>query len=720
MAVEIGALRAMLSLDSAAFERGAKRAEASMGNMQRRLSRLGRNMRQFGRTMSTRVTAPLALAAGAAVRSSLKTVDAQAKMAESLDTTVVSVQNLTRASNLAGISQGDLDGSLRRMARRISLAEDGTGAAVDAFERLNLSASDLSDLPVDERVEKITSRIREMIPEAEQAGVASKVFGDKTGLAIMRLDGDTLARAADEVQRFGVGVSEVDAQKIEDANDALSAIGSVTRGLSNQLTVALAPTLQSIAEKIADVSQWFSQLSPDMRRFAAISATVAAAVGPLAIGIGFVAMGFAALASPIGLAIFALGAVAGAAIYVATQWDEIKERFPGLADGMERVGNVFKETWEFIETLVVGAKDIVNGALDAIVGLLTGDLKGALEGLKTMWQGWSDIVDGAMQAVLGIIEAIVPGFEQAVDDIIASVSALPEKLKQWGMDAIQGFVDGIKERWAALKESVTSIFSLGNVDANQVGMDIGADLGAGLGLGLESTRSGLEQEARDYLNSIEGAARDETETRSPSRKWMKLGRDLMEGLGIGVQNNTQVATNAIREGVGQMETGLEGLGDKAEKTADRFGSMVAGIITGSRSIGDVLSQLGNNLLSSGISSIASNLFSGSGLADVFAGFFDKGGSIGAGQFGIAGERGPEIVTGPAQVTSRRKTASVLSGGVAGTATIRIVAPPGFTAEQRGEAQGIAVEVMETGLDAFERERLPDQIERFRNDDKVRG
>ena len=40
----------------------------------------------------------------------------------------------------------------------------------------------------------------------------------------------------------------------------------------------------------------------------------------------------------------------------------------------------------------------------------------------------------------------------------------------------------------------------------------------------------------------------------------------------------------------------------------------------------------------------------SAFADVdFGGFFAKGGSLGAGKWGIAGERGPEIIKGPAQV-----------------------------------------------------------------------
>jgi lambda family phage tail tape measure protein len=49
-----------------------------------------------------------------------------------------------------------------------------------------------------------------------------------------------------------------------------------------------------------------------------------------------------------------------------------------------------------------------------------------------------------------------------------------------------------------------------------------------------------------------------------------------------------------------------------------------------------------------------------GLGSLFEGFFDTGGRIGAGKFGIVGERGPEIVTGPAQVIGRRETAELMN------------------------------------------------------------
>lgn len=729
MAVEIGALRAMLSLDSAAFERGAKRAEASMGNLQRRFSRVGRNLRSFGTTMSTRVTAPMVAGLGLMARSAFNTAFEVERMADLSNAGLVEFQRFAAGAREVGIEQDKLSDILKDTNDRIGdFVATGGGPMADFFEniapKVGVTAEQFQRLSGPEALQLYVSSLEEAgLSQQQMTFYMEALASDATALLpLLRDNGAEMDRLGDAAENAGALMNGTTVQALNNSREAMRAAGDAAKGLFNQLAASLAPVLETLAEKLQAAASWFSDLSPEMRRFGAIAATVVAAVGPLALGLGFVATAFAALASPIGLAIFAFGAVAGAAAYVITQWDEIEKKYPLLAKGMQRVGDVFKEVWTFVKDLVVGAADVVNGAIDGIVSLLTGDLKGALEGLKTMWQGWSDIVDSAMSAVLGIIEAIVPGFQQAVQDILDTVAALPGKLKQMGIDAIQGFVDGIRERWDAVKESVTSIFDFSGQNTGNIGRQLGRDLSDGMADGIQQGRGAAAAAARQAARDAEDAARDESDTRSPSRKWMEIGRDLMAGLGIGIQNNTQIATDAVRQGVNQMETGLEGLGEQANRTADKFGSMVAGLITGSKSIGNVLSRLGEQLLSSGISSFASaiapSLFSGGGL---FAGLFDGGGKIPGGQFGIVGERGPEIVTGPAQVTSRRDTAQMMQGGRAGgTATIRLVAPPGFTMEQRGEIQGIAVEVTEAGFESFERHRLPDQIERFNNDDKVRG
>lgn len=53
----------------------------------------------------------------------------------------------------------------------------------------------------------------------------------------------------------------------------------------------------------------------------------------------------------------------------------------------------------------------------------------------------------------------------------------------------------------------------------------------------------------------------------------------------------------------------------------------------------------------------------------YSGYFDRGGNIRAGQWGIAGENGPEIIQGPAHVTSTRDTARLMGSGSGGNITV---------------------------------------------------
>lgn len=696
MAVEIGALRALLSLDSAAFEKGAKRAQASMNKMQRSLTQAADNMRATGRKLTTRLTLPMAGLAGVAIKTSLSTVDAQAKLAQSLGTTTESMQVLARAGELAGVSTSGLEQLSKDLTRRLSQAASGTGPAVKALDRLGLSAGDLMKMPLDKRIATINDAIAEFVPAAEQAAVAGQLFGEEGSIAASRLDADTIRKATSEIERFGIAVTEVEADKIEEANDAISAIGLVTKGLANQITVALAPALIKIAETIADWGAAFNNLDPEMKKFIGYGAVLAAAIGPLAIGLGFVATGLAALASPLGLVVLGFGAVASAAIYVATQWDDLVARFPVIADVMTRVKDVFTAVWDGIKGIVQGAADVVNGAIQAIIGILTGDLTAVLDGLSAAWDGWVAATDAAINAVLNIIQAIVPGFSQVVADVIAIISALPGQLLEWGRAAIQSFVDGMLEKWGELKATVASIFSMGTIDAASVAgrgaaRQAGTSAVQGLYEGVMSGAGSARKAGASAMGEVIGGAETKAEIQSPSRVFMRIGQQLMSGLGIGIQENTKIATDAIESGVEDMGKSLDGLGPKTDQVADKFAGMVTGIITGAQSIGDVLSQLGSNLLQKGISGLFSGIFGdsgGGGIGSLFAGLLDTGGNIPRGQFGIVGERGPEIVTGPAQVTSRAATAQVMGRSQAMAVSITMDESTGamgaFVRDQAGQ------------------------------------
>jgi hypothetical protein len=93
-----------------------------------------------------------------------------------------------------------------------------------------------------------------------------------------------------------------------------------------------------------------------------------------------------------------------------------------------------------------------------------------------------------------------------------------------------------------------------------------------------------------------------------------------------------------------------------------------GIGGGGGGIGGVLGTLGS-VLSGGIGKVASgigNAIGGvvGGIKNLFGGFFADGGRIPAGKFGIVGERGPEFIGGPANITP-------MNGGGSTTVTYNI-------------------------------------------------
>lgn len=201
----------------------------------------------------------IAIAAGAAattalVNSGLKSADAQAKLATQLGTTSKEIAILERSSELAGVSQSTLEGASKALTVRLSQAATGTGTAVAALDSLGLSAEELIQLPLSERIALINKSMLENADASERASLAAQFFGEDAGLAVSKISPDTINQAATEVTKFGAALSELDAAKIEAANDAMSQAGLVYTGVTQQLAVEFAPMLTEISNRLGDAA----------------------------------------------------------------------------------------------------------------------------------------------------------------------------------------------------------------------------------------------------------------------------------------------------------------------------------------------------------------------------------------------------------------------------------------------------------------------------------
>ncbi|WP_296643860.1 phage tail tape measure C-terminal domain-containing protein [Roseinatronobacter sp.] len=428
-------VRAELEGVGAAGARGFGRLSREMDLANARVAAFARR----AKLAAAAATAALAAAGAAMIRSGLQTVDAQAKLAASLDTTVASIQVLERAGDLAGVSMGQIEQATVQLTRRLSQAAAGTGPAVDALRRLQLSAEDLQGLPLDARIAAIQEALGQFVPEAERAAVASQLFGDRAGLVFTRIDSATLRQATQDVRDFGVVVSDQDAAQIERTNDAISRMGLIWRGVSNQLAVAAAPALESVVDALAVIARTtgpvgiaIKTLFDNIGRLTTYAATFAGLMaGRWVAGMAAAALSVRGVATALVVLRGALIRTGVGALIVGA--GELVYQFTRLVDGAGGVGAAFRLLGDL-------AKEVwarMGLALDAELARMSA----GWEGLKAA--GLSAL-EGTIAGVVSFGDRTAAVFQGAYDGAVAIWGNLPGTIGDFAFQAANGLISGVE------------------------------------------------------------------------------------------------------------------------------------------------------------------------------------------------------------------------------------------------------------------------------------
>lgn len=426
--------------------------------------------------------AAVATAGVAMVRSGLQTVDAQAKLAQSLGTTVASLQRLARAGELAGVGFSGIEQATKDMTRRLSQAATAGGPVAEALDRLNLSAGTLLKMPLDERIAAVSSAMEDLIPVTQRAAVAGQIFGEEGSIAMSRIDTATLRQASEDVRDFGVVVSEADADQIERTNDALSRLGLIWRGVSNQLAVAAAPALEAVANAMAALARSTGPLGQaiglafdNIGRLGAYAATFAgvmagrwvaslalAALSVKGLTLSLVALRGALIRTGIGVLIVGAGEL-------VHQFARLAIATGGIGTALSLLRDLAVQAWDRLALSAAAAWFRVEaGWAAAQAGILDG-LQGALEAVT----GWGNRAVGTFQGAFDAVKAIWGALPKAIGDfayraangLISGVEAMLNAV----VTRINGFIEGLNAALALLPDWATGgdgirIGTLGAVD----------------------------------------------------------------------------------------------------------------------------------------------------------------------------------------------------------------------------------------------------------------
>ncbi len=235
-----------------------------------------------GAALGTAVGGPLGTALGGAIGSALgsgfdfitasvgrlKDMAELGKMADAIGVSNDQFQGLSRAFAKVGVDGGQFVNLLGKLGKETTEAAAGTGQAAATFQKLGLSAADLSKMPLDRQMLKVSDAIAALPAGGERAAAAMEIFG-KSGATLLPV----LAKGADGIQAFidkqkkmGLTLDDRQMAAVEKAAAAFPKVQAAIDGLTNRMTVAVAPIVERIGdlltaglEKAAPVIDWMSR-----------------------------------------------------------------------------------------------------------------------------------------------------------------------------------------------------------------------------------------------------------------------------------------------------------------------------------------------------------------------------------------------------------------------------------------------------------------------------
>lgn len=337
--------------------------------------RLGRQLQQFGRSMTTFVTLPLVAAGAAAVKLASDAEEAANKFEVVMGGSAVRVRErleeltdtipLTR-SEMEGLAAGIQDllvpmGLVRSEAADMSadmvaLAGDlGSFNNVNPNEVLEAMKSALAGASEPMRRYGVDTRVARLEAIALEEGLIGQgealnqtAMAQAVMLAIQRDSTDAMGDAA---------------RTVDSTANSFKFLWRNVRQLAITIGQQLTPVVTPLVRQANVVLGQMQELNPTLQTTILVLAGVAAAIGPVALGLGTIlrllpllTTGFTVLLGPIGLTVLAVGALTAAGIALAKNWLGVKDQLVSA--------------WAAIKSVVFGAIDGILGMLERLTATI--------------------------------------------------------------------------------------------------------------------------------------------------------------------------------------------------------------------------------------------------------------------------------------------------------------------------------------------------------------
>ena len=376
---------------------------------------------------------------------------------------------------------------------------------------------------------------------------------------------------------------------------------------------AIKPAIEFVADKIQELTQWMKEHETAATVIKGVIIGLAVAFGVLAMALGIAGLiqivttamaslggVIAFVTSPITLIIAAIAGLVAAFIYLwnnceafrafwialwenikviaATVWAAIVQVFQAAWTGIKAVWDVvspyFKAVWETIK-----------GVFSVVKSVLSGNFSDAWIAIKGIASVWASFFAGVWSNIRGVFAVVGEWFRG---------------IFQGAYDAITNIWDSISGYFSDLYDDVIGAFD-GILDDF---FNVGDNIISGIWNGLAAGWDWLIGKVKNLASSLFGAAQEELDSHSPSRKFAWLGETAPQGLAVGFKRGMPEAVDTVQGELDALTARVYAtVGAESARTGRSMGRPETGYTDLARAVG---------LQTAGITSLSSEYRRGAG------------------------------------------------------------------------------------------------------------
>ena len=209
-----------------------------------------------------------------AAKKTIDFADEIAKTADMVGLSTSALQELRVATDLAGISQSQLDTALGALSKRLGEFRVGTGALKTFLDKADPSFGQLlqSTTSNEEAFRLIIARLSEYTNAQDRAALSAAAFGRSAGVALSKLSTEALEDGIRKARELGLVIDENLLRKSEDIKDQFSLATRViqTAFMKQMLRIMKEVDISKLAEDVSKIAQKFIEASTAAFKFIGI------------------------------------------------------------------------------------------------------------------------------------------------------------------------------------------------------------------------------------------------------------------------------------------------------------------------------------------------------------------------------------------------------------------------------------------------------------------